>query len=189
MPPRNAVATGSTDFWRDAYYGQQLHTFPFHEDQAIRGNINHHDDRHSGLSSIDTDLGNSFMSFPNDGFGLDDFYTSAAWAPQHTAPTPSSGYSQQYQLTLPYLDHAQLPAASNSMTTPAASNLSQPSVGQGIRCPQGCVKTFCRPGDYRRHMNKHELHKFKCPMATCDKTFYRFDKVRDHLKQGHKRAL
>jgi hypothetical protein len=35
-------------------------------------------------------------------------------------------------------------------------------------------------------MRKHVKPRYKCPDIDCDKTFYRADKLRDHLKQGHK---
>ena len=55
-----------------------------------------------------------------------------------------------------------------------------------LRCRQGCRGTFRRPGDFRRHMRKHGQPRYKCLMFDCDKTFYRADKLRDHLRQGHK---
>lgn len=54
------------------------------------------------------------------------------------------------------------------------------------RCPHGCIRAFRRPGDYRRHMRKHDRPRYKCPKFDCDKTFYRADKMRDHIRQGHK---
>ena len=35
-------------------------------------------------------------------------------------------------------------------------------------------------------MRKHGQPRYKCLMFDCDKTFYRADKLRDHLRQGHK---
>jgi hypothetical protein len=52
-----------------------------------------------------------------------------------------------------------------------------------IRCTaSGCTKTFRRPGDYRRHMRKHQAPIFKCIDVDCDLKFYRMDKLRDHLR-------
>jgi hypothetical protein len=54
---------------------------------------------------------------------------------------------------------------------------------------EGCNKTFGRAGDWRRHMGKHTSPKFKCIMIDCDKTFYRKDKLKAHVRQGHKMDL
>ncbi|KAF2846621.1 hypothetical protein T440DRAFT_482416 [Plenodomus tracheiphilus IPT5] len=55
-----------------------------------------------------------------------------------------------------------------------------------IRCNfEGCTKTFGRPGDQHRHMRKHRPMKYKCIDVDCDMKFYRIDKLRDHLRQGH----
>lgn len=68
-------------------------------------------------------------------------------------------------------------------TEPDAAHAASDEV---LRCPRGCRGTFRRPGDFRRHMRKHEQPRYKCPMFDCDKTFYRADKMRDHLRQGHR---
>ncbi|KNG49952.1 transcription factor c2h2 [Stemphylium lycopersici] len=53
----------------------------------------------------------------------------------------------------------------------------------------GCTKTFRRPGDFRRHMRKHQPANLKCIVDDCDMKFYRLDKLRDHIRQGHKIVL
>jgi hypothetical protein len=59
-----------------------------------------------------------------------------------------------------------------------------------IHCPaHGCTKTFRRAGDCRRHMRKHQPPNLRCIVANCDMKFDRMDKVRDHMRQGHKMAL
>ena len=58
-----------------------------------------------------------------------------------------------------------------------------------ISCPKGCTATFGRPGEFRRHMRKHEKPRYKCCVLDCEKTFARADKLRDHLRQGHKLKL
>jgi hypothetical protein len=62
-------------------------------------------------------------------------------------------------------------------------------VGERFTCSNGCGKSFRRAGDCRRHMLKHGPPKFKCAVIDCDMTFYRADKLRAHLKQGHKITL
>ncbi|RYF45448.1 MAG: C2H2-type zinc finger protein, partial [Cytophagaceae bacterium] len=59
------------------------------------------------------------------------------------------------------------------------------NIGTRHACPI-CNRTFGRSGDYRRHMKKHGPPSLRCNVINCDKTFYRVDKVRDHMKQGHK---
>ncbi|KAH7371109.1 hypothetical protein BKA66DRAFT_573067 [Pyrenochaeta sp. MPI-SDFR-AT-0127] len=55
-----------------------------------------------------------------------------------------------------------------------------------IPCPYtDCTTTFRRPGEFRRHMKKHQPHTYKCILVDCNMTFYRLDKVRDHLLKRH----
>ena len=65
----------------------------------------------------------------------------------------------------------------------------QANTGDRLRCPLGCAATFGRPGDYRRHMRKHERPRYRCAVIDCDMQFARFDKLRDHLRQGHRLSL
>jgi hypothetical protein len=59
-----------------------------------------------------------------------------------------------------------------------------------IRCTaNGCTRTFRRPGDFRRHLKKHQAPTLKCIAVDCDMKFYRMDKLRDHVRQGHQIAL
>ncbi|KAJ6283452.1 hypothetical protein J3E71DRAFT_341165 [Bipolaris maydis] len=51
-----------------------------------------------------------------------------------------------------------------------------------------CAAIFGRNGERNRHEKKHLAHKYRCMFSDCDKTFYRPDKLRDHLRQGHKHA-
>jgi uncharacterized Zn-finger protein len=54
-------------------------------------------------------------------------------------------------------------------------------------CTKGCRATFRREGDFRRHMkSKHGPPRYRCIDVDCDKKFYRADKLRDHIRQGHK---
>ncbi|KAH8725581.1 hypothetical protein GQ44DRAFT_826399 [Phaeosphaeriaceae sp. PMI808] len=64
-----------------------------------------------------------------------------------------------------------------------------PTTSEHHRCPKGCTETFRRAGDYRRHMLKHDSPRFKCVVIDCSRTFYRADKLRSHIKQGHKLTL
>jgi hypothetical protein len=53
-------------------------------------------------------------------------------------------------------------------------------------CSQlGCEAVYPRAGDCRRHLKKHNGPFFPCTEFDCDMEFYRHDKLRAHLKQGH----
>jgi hypothetical protein len=75
---------------------------------------------------------------------------------------------------------------STDFTQVVVTNSPQPSGQNLLTCPHGCRGSFSRPGEYRRHMKKHRTHQHMCPQPGCGKTFYRMDKVRDHLRQLHK---
>ncbi|KAH5209234.1 hypothetical protein HBI82_167500 [Parastagonospora nodorum] len=73
-------------------------------------------------------------------------------------------------------------------TIPSVGTTSTPA--QRITCSfAGCGRSFVRAGDCRRHMLKHGPPKFKCAVIECDMTFHRADKLRAHMKQGHKIRL
>jgi uncharacterized C2H2 Zn-finger protein len=61
-------------------------------------------------------------------------------------------------------------------------------VGATLTCPT-CDLCFARPSEYRRHMRKHSRPTFRCVVLGCDKSFYRNDKLRDHVRQRHKGTL
>lgn len=65
--------------------------------------------------------------------------------------------------------------------TPTLAPVQVPS-----HCPHGCRGTFSQPGEYRRHMKKHAEHRYPCTQLSCTISFYRQDKLRDHLRQKHK---
>jgi hypothetical protein len=95
---------------------------------------------------------------------------------------------------LPTLAADKLPAYSGPTSAHAVHGFTpeptpQANSKETMRCLQGCPGSFRRPGDYRRHMRKHEKPRYKCVVVDCDKTFYRADKLRDHIKKGHKLTL
>jgi hypothetical protein len=59
-----------------------------------------------------------------------------------------------------------------------------------FRCPYpSCsAKTFSRESDRKRHMGIHsEMSlRFPCPLTPCKRSFYRKDKLKDHLRKGHR---
>jgi hypothetical protein len=102
------------------------------------------------------------------------------------------------QVSIPVLPENQVDLAS---ATGPHDNLAGPSVSpapigapptidqERFACTAGCNKTFGRTGDWRRHMGKHALPKFQCIIIGCDKRFYRKDKLKAHVRQGHKMNL
>jgi hypothetical protein len=86
---------------------------------------------------------------------------------QHVVPAPPAAIA------------APPPAAPIAAPTPASSNRSACTY-------PSCGKTFRRAGDCRRHMLKHGPPRFICPLNGCTMPFTRADKLRDHLRQGHK---
>jgi uncharacterized C2H2 Zn-finger protein len=67
---------------------------------------------------------------------------------------------------------------------PTSNHSLQAHVDDHLQCPYGCIDTFGRREEYRRHMKKHDGPFYPCPH--CGKMFYRQDKLRDHLRRGHK---
>jgi hypothetical protein len=78
-----------------------------------------------------------------------------------------------------------------SLTTPPLDPIKTPLTicEEQTTCSLGCEETFSRAADFRRHMSKHETPTYKCFVFICDRTFYRYDKLRDHAKRGHKKNL
>jgi uncharacterized Zn-finger protein len=115
------------------------------------------------------------------GFGTTDYYPMVPFMEGHAPPSILSwGQSHFASTTEP-------PSAFAGPSSLPAVIAAPPNVGQErFTCTAGCNKTFGRAGDWRRHMGKHASHKFRCIMIDCDKTFYRKDKLKAHVKQGHK---
>jgi uncharacterized C2H2 Zn-finger protein len=62
------------------------------------------------------------------------------------------------------------------------------SVDIDFFCPR-CDKSFRRVADLRRHALKHEKPQYTCDVPGCARSFYRKDKLRDHVRQAHKGTL
>jgi uncharacterized Zn-finger protein len=121
--------------------------------------------------------------------GLSSNFVSPPTALQQTNLFDFNAYQVPIPLAFPSFDNSGT-GLSLGLTVDAIPAIALAQVDeQRLRCPKGCKETFLRPGDYRRHMKKHDPPKFKCAIYSCDKTFYRGDKLRDHLKQGHKKTF
>ncbi|KAF2818872.1 hypothetical protein CC86DRAFT_375514 [Ophiobolus disseminans] len=142
-----------------------------------------------------------FSSASNDPFGFSDWTYLG---------NPSPSAAGQYHLATDFSTLTQIPSASPSdhrtfpmgnafqpIASAAPLNITAMSFGPGpvtgtianeVRIPctfAGCTRTFRRAGDCRRHMGKHQARAYNCIESECEKRFYRLDKLRDHLRQGH----
>ena len=68
---------------------------------------------------------------------------------------------------------------------PVNNQVQHANATASLQCPYGCPNTFGRPGEYRRHMKKHNGPFFPCTRPHCGRMFYRQDKLNDHLNKGH----
>jgi hypothetical protein len=116
----------------------------------------------------------------------------AQWVPNWTAEGFITNQHAEQPLpptpATPQFNFAAKAGRQQPMPTPLPTAFNTPALTrqQRLTCPQGCTKTFGRPGDFRRHMLKHGPPKFKCVVLECERTFHRADKLRQHIKQGHK---
>lgn len=109
------------------------------------------------------------VAFPESGlFTHSTVVTPAVFQPIAPAPAALRLLQQQHQ----------------AVATPAQIPTSRIPCGHA-----GCNKTFKSVGDCRRHMRKHKEPTLNCVVVDCDRHFTRMDKLRDHLRQGHKMTL
>ncbi|KAI4662914.1 uncharacterized protein J4E79_004225 [Alternaria viburni] len=89
--------------------------------------------------------------------------------------------------TIPYVSLHQLriQAPVSPVIPPVNNQVQHGNVTASRQCPYGCPNTFGRPGEYRRHMKKHNGPFFPCTRPHCGRMFYRQDKLSDHLNKGH----
>jgi hypothetical protein len=126
----------------------------------------------------------------NEFINVDALYNAASSSEPWGLGSSASG-ATDYRFVTPSVDHEPPPVYGPGASfgprdvTPAPPTV----VGERFTCSNGCGKSFRRAGDCRRHMLKHGPPKFKCAVIDCDMTFYRADKLRAHLKQGHKITL
>jgi len=100
-------------------------------------------------------------------------------------PQPDSENTTPY-VSLPQF-RTQVPVAAVILPAilPVNNQVQHANVTASRQCPYGCPSTFGRPGEYRRHMKKHNGPFFPCTVLHCNKVFYRQDKLNDHLNKGH----
>ena len=168
---------------------------PYRHDPYLHGSYLHGSYRHDQESLVEPAV---TVDFPNnDLFFLDDVDTS----------TLDASFDNPSYLVDPVLfeqDLLQLPTsvtpnrdaivATETSAIDITASMEPPITNKNVAepaftCPRGCRGSFRRPGDYRRHMRKHEKPRYKCAVIDCDRTFYRADKLRDHLKKAHKLKL
>jgi hypothetical protein len=108
--------------------------------------------------------------------------------PQYSYPMAETGYA--FQPIAPATAAQVNVVAQPNQPSGARANARHRTAETRISCTvDGCTKTFRRPGDYRRHVRKHQDPILKCIVDDCDMKFYRLDKLRDHIRQGHKMVL
>ena len=140
-----------------------------------------------------------FSNFAFDDFGapsMDDSFLTSMPLPSQpdffpTQPSyPAAGTGHAFQPIAPATAAQMNVAAPPNQPSGARANARHRTAETRISCTvDGCTKTFRRPGDYRRHMRKHQDPILKCIVDDCDMKFYRLDKLRDHIRQGHKMVL
>jgi len=123
-----------------------------------------------GIHTIDQDLVNAVAPYALD---------------ISVAPQTDSGTATPY-VSLPQL-RTPVPVAPviPPNIPPVNNQVQHANVTASRQCPYGCPSTFGRPGEYRRHMKKHNGPFFPCTRPHCGRMFYRQDKLNDHLNQGH----
>ncbi|CAN9449977.1 unnamed protein product [Alternaria alternata] len=127
-------------------------------------------------------MGDSFLT-PMPMLPQPDFFP-----PKYSYPMAGTGYA--FQPIAPATTAQMNVVATPNQPSGARTNARHRTAETRISCTvDGCTKTFHRPGDYRRHMRKHQDPILKCIVDDCDMKFYRLDKLRDHIRQGHKMVL
>ena len=88
------------------------------------------------------------------------------------------------------------PSMINSPSLPAVSHdrITRQRSSRYVCLEANCDRTFSRPSDLDRHLkSRHYLPTFNCPVDDCDRKgrrgFPRKDKLRDHLRQKHRRQM
>ncbi|KAF2028317.1 hypothetical protein EK21DRAFT_113952 [Setomelanomma holmii] len=154
----------------------------------------------AGLSKGQKSIHNQFIMGATDWTFWDDQDVFAAISPLNLSmvtnvpmSTPSATFAGDFSASIYPATDPVSPAPGHSILiaphpqpTSLSVSTSQHHIEARIPCGfPGCNSTFRRVGDCRRHMGKHQAPTFRCITVDCDKTFYRVDKVRDHLRQGH----
>lgn len=96
----------------------------------------------------------------------------------------ANGRNMTAYTNLPLLQ-AQPQVLAAPVVPPVINQVLHIAVTAPLQCPYGCIGTFRRREEYRRHMKKHTGPFFPCTHPNCGKMFYRQDKLRDHLAKGH----
>jgi hypothetical protein len=110
-------------------------------------------------------------------------YVSSYNARPVAFPAPATvNLSGQNALPAPALHQTRF-SGFNPTTTVGPTH---PPGANTLTCPLGCRGTFGRPSEYQRHWRRHEGRSYPCMQPGCSRSFHRKDKLRDHLRQGHK---
>jgi hypothetical protein len=186
------------DVWQHQAIDRQLQQTPYDTQQYFAAWTSQNQDAFTALSAAKNQVGISGFNDYN-GLTIPSFepwsfqsYTSAV--AKYQLPMSLA----ENQSLVPVLPENQVDFTSATgpydpfagPSIPPASIAAPPAISQErFTCTAGCNKTFGRAGDWRRHMGKHAPPKFNCIIIGCDKTFYRKDKLKAHVRQGHKMDL
>ena len=124
---------------------------------------------------------NSYMAEP--------FYPSVSQGfPSHTSD-PQEPYSFNAQTSAGYSQlNSGLPQNSGSATHPGSTHSAAGTARTSEKphaCPFDCGKSFRRKGDMERHAGVHSDPTLLCHVAGCNRSFYRKDKLDEHVVRKH----
>ena len=124
---------------------------------------------------------------------------------QAGSPMPQPGFLMHHESAMQQpgqaIQHPRLPTIAplvpglqkpEKKSQSAAPKTSRTFAGkERISCSvDGCMKTFGRGADFRRHMRSvHMGESFRCLIPSCDKSYPRPDKVQEHMRKVHGKML
>ncbi|CAN9369379.1 unnamed protein product [Alternaria alternata] len=178
-PEPSSVLVAPTDLRSGHAYPQQLGTSSVHEALA-----------QEFLGPLDIyNTNGDFYAYTEDASALGNWTFDDSVAPPWPS-YPAAGTGRVFQPIVPATAAQMNVAAPPNQPSGARASARHRTAETRISCTvDGCTKTFRRPGDYRRHVRKHQDPILKCIVDDCDMKFYRLDKLRDHIRQGHKMVL
>ena len=195
IPAANAAGPGSIAAWHSdpalarshgSYYQTTDPSFeyPFANHQTVINQGWNNTDVFSGVLTQDPPFAAEFLPITNN------TYSNIASLDSHLSETFGGSllYESNEDFPPPIAEVAvQVPSVTPDNPTPAATSIATVQVTTDGRfcCSKGCPTRYRNKGDCSRHLKKHNDPLFPCPFHGCDMEFYRHDKLRDHMKQGH----
>jgi len=120
-------------------------------------------------------------------------FLGGALAPVETSQGAIGDPSRQEDLPATSTNLRLVPGHSTASLSESVNDQTKTINTEGLKCKwPGCRsnKTFKRKYEYNRHMKKHtQIVSLPCPVVYCprqgSRSFYRWDKLFDHLRTGH----